>query len=268
MPLAIAHKRLSDSIFDALSALRNSAANTGAEPTQIIDEASKKIGDAVRQFIESADVQVNITVDPGQVDFPAGGTTTTAGAGRGSGAIKTVGDHAYAATKFSFESAKNAALNGLSSDKIIEEMSERIAGGIKLSLESATISTSDTINPGQGAFGALGFGQYTSSGAGTGFGKAVCRESSRIVMVEKLKMTFIKSREDASTGNISSDTIIRNTAKGWAQAIYSFSLDAVLKTNHIVMPGVPVIGYVNPATLSPVPSTSSQGTAKGNGSLK
>jgi len=153
---------------------------------------------------------------------------------------------------------------GVSSDKIIKDMSMEMGDAIHTYMKSASVITTDIINPGQNAAGPFGVGSYVSPGTASGTGNISFKPQDVMTLKNDILKLFMNVRDQGIIAGVNSDTIIARIASEMKTAIHGFALKAEVQTNIILPGGVPVIGYLT-TTPPPVPLPSVSGPGKGTG---
>ena len=154
------------------------------------------------------------------------------------------------------------------SDQIIEALAADIGKAIHSYMETAQVMTTDTIVPGQVASGPFGVGSYSAPGVGTGVGTISFKAADVDTLVSDIEVALKKARDFGIKDGADSDSIISDLAAELKAGIHKFALTAEVKTDIILVGGVPVIGYLTLTVPAiPLPSVSGPGKGTGTGNL-
>jgi hypothetical protein len=234
----------------------------------VITNLSKDIGNAISEFVNKSVIIGNVIVNPGQIDLPASGITTSPGKGSSNGFFSNLDafkQNLINEIRQSFiVSKEESKKQDNSSDDIINKLCIDLSLTIKKFIESSSIVTNDIIDPGQAATSILGIGLYTTPGTGTGNGKVKFPDVA--FLKNDLKKHFIKCRTDGEKSGIDSMKVITELSVGVSKSIYDFCLTGIVTCDVLVNPGVIVSGYLSPVG-APVISTSMSGTGKSIGRI-
>jgi hypothetical protein len=150
------------------------------------------------------------------------------------------------------------------SDQVIETLADDIGKAIHSYMETAQVMTTDTIVPGQAASGPFGVGSYVAPGVGTGIGTISFKPGDVDALISDIEAALKKARDFGIKDGADSDSIISDLAAELKAGTHKFALTAEVKTDVILVGGVPVIGYITPS-VPPVPLPSVSGPGKGTG---
>tara|TARA_Y100000034_G_scaffold128895_1_gene184359 strand:+ start:1189 stop:1749 length:561 start_codon:yes stop_codon:yes gene_type:complete len=154
------------------------------------------------------------------------------------------------------------------SDQIISKLADDMSRSIHSYSETAQVITTDSILPGQTASGPFGVGSYVTPGVATGLGNISFKSADVDTLRSDIEAALKKARDAGLQDKANFDSIISNIASDMQSGIHKFMLTAEVKTDLVIVGGVPVIGYLTTtAPPIPLPSLSSPGTGKGSGFL-
>ena len=177
-------------------------------------------------------------------------------------ALPTLKNEIESALREIRDSGKKESAN---SDALISQMSKKFADAIQNYLESAQVITTHTISPGQISVSPtmVSPGLYAAPGSGSGNGSL--KFSTNSALKSGIESAYKNARSRGALENANVSSIILSLANDIANEIHKFSVTAVVKTSITVSGGVPVSGYLSPASGVPVPFPSFSGPGSGNG---
>lgn len=171
--------------------------------------------------------------------------------------------------KKAYIKARNDGIEkGANSDQIIAALSDDMSKAIHRYAETAQVITNDSILPGQVSSGPFGVGNYTAPGIATGLGSISFKAMDVDALRSDIEAALKKARDNGLQDGADFNTIVSTLAGDIKSGIHKFMLTAEVKTDLVVVGGVPIVGYL---TLTPppipLPSFSAPGTGKGTGFL-
>jgi len=171
--------------------------------------------------------------------------------------------------KSAYTKARNEGIKkDANSDQIIAALSDDMSKAIHGYAETAQVITSDSILPGQSASGPFGVGTYTAPGVATGTGNISFKSGDVDSLRRDIETALKNARDDGLQDGADYNTIISTLAGDIKSGIHKFMLTAEVKTDLVLVGGVPIIGYLTlTAPPVPLPSFSTPGTGKGTGFL-
>ncbi len=265
MPLSSSRSSLASDIEAAYKKVKESGAQDGAAPGDIIHQLAVDLHAACESFWLSATVTTEIEIPAGQIDT-SGGVTTFPGKGDGDGTLS----YPSAGTIVSdIEGAYNDAKaagekDGASPESVISTLADGLANAIHIWAELAIVSTDikvKHVHPTRmNTFGGVYQGPNgTATGVGTIFYPSTPVSNLYGGIEAALNNVKTEGEKDGADPN----TIIENLSWELSDAIYLFAVEAEVDTDVTHVGGDTVVGSIVAGATVPGVSTPTTGTGKG-----